>query len=52
VVDLQSVLEAFLNMSLNSACFIAFFLVKKIVCVLGFPASTGLSGFPNYWLLN
>jgi hypothetical protein len=28
VVDLQSVLEAFLNMSLKSACFIAFFLVK------------------------
>ena len=46
VVDVQTFLQAFLNMSLRSACFIdeAFFLVKikTLVCC---PQSAGLSEF-------
>ena len=51
IVHVQTLLEAFLNISLRSPCFIkdAFFWQK----VLGLRfSSAGLSGFPNYQTLD
>jgi hypothetical protein len=49
--DLQTLLQAFLNMSLRAACFTdeTYYLVKAILLVLGlFSSGARLSGFPNY----
>jgi hypothetical protein len=54
-VDVQTLLEAFSNMSLRSACFIdeAFLWLKPKFLVLALlSSSAGLSGFPNYWTLD
>jgi hypothetical protein len=52
MVEVQTLLEAFLNMSVRSARFIdetLFLLVKAKLLVLGLLfSSAGLSGFPNY----
>jgi len=52
-VDVQTHLEAFLNMSIRSTCFIdkAFFYCKAKLPVLGLLSSSArLSGFLNYWM--
>jgi hypothetical protein len=53
VVDVQTLLEAFLSMSLRSASFTdeVFFWQKAKLLVLGLlSSSAGLGGCPNYWM--
>lgn len=54
-VDVQTLLEVFLNMFLTSTCFndAAFFCAKANILVLRLLSSSArLSGFLNYWMVD